>query len=381
MTLSAIDPKSPIPRYYQLYTSLRSRIRDGEFQAGDALPSERQLVEDYGVSRITVVKALDILDQEGLVDRQHGRGNFVTNPLITMDEPERLKVAVFFPYVIEPYQLFDGILKGIGGQEVQLQIVGFYEASKEPWYVQDATDQGVQGIIFYPVRGFLNEEMYRELLEKQFPFVMVDRHHPQLNSDHVIFDDYDAGYKLTEFLISRGHKKIAILTSHEVSVTSVRERLRGYRKALEDSSLVYDEDFVWLDIYKDLDHSPASVAKLKFAYQNLHKYIEDYHPTALIAINRIVQEQIVHDLISIRTKSVGSVKGEADGEYPEFHIDVAAFTNQNPCTPDDFMVALALQSDEMLGEMAMKLLIDRIKGNITDSPVSRKLPMEIVDLR
>ena len=51
---------------------MRSRIRGDEVQTGDALPSERQLVEDFGVSRITVVKALDILDQEGLIERQHG---------------------------------------------------------------------------------------------------------------------------------------------------------------------------------------------------------------------------------------------------------------------------------------------------------------------
>ena len=102
MTSEIVDPKSPIPRYYQVYTSLRSRIREGEFQAGDALPSERQLVEDYGVSRITIVKALGMLDQEGLIERQHGKGNFVTNRLIAMDEPERLKIAVFFPYVFNP---------------------------------------------------------------------------------------------------------------------------------------------------------------------------------------------------------------------------------------------------------------------------------------
>ncbi len=162
-----VDPKSPIPRYYQLYTSLRGRIREGEFQTGEALPSERQLVEDYGVSRITVVKALDILDQEGLIERQQGKGNFVTNRLIDMDEPERLKIAVFFPYVIQPSHLFDGILKGIGGREIQLQIVGFYNPVQEPWYVQDAIDRGFDGFIFYPARGFLNKGMYRDLIEQE----------------------------------------------------------------------------------------------------------------------------------------------------------------------------------------------------------------------
>ena len=370
MTSEIVDPKSPIPRYYQLYTSLRSRIREGEFQTGEALPSERQLVEDYGISRITVVKALDILDQEGLIERQQGKGNFVTNRLIDMDEPERLKIVVFFPHVLQPSHLFDGILKGIGGQEIQLQIVGFYNPVQESWYVQDAIDRGFDGFIFYPARGFLNEGMYRDLIEKKMPFVMVDRHLPQLQSDYVIFDDYCAGYELTEFLIQQGYRKIAVLVSHEVSVTSVQERLRGYRQALEDNGLEYDEEFVWLDIYKGLDESPASVFKLESAYQNLHKRIKQYRPTALLAINRPVQEQIIQDLAHIRKEI-----------EPDFHIDITAFTNRRPSSPDDFVVALALQSDEVLGATAMKILIDRINGKTSDAPVSKNIPMEIVDLK
>jgi DNA-binding LacI/PurR family transcriptional regulator len=381
MTLKFVDPNSPIPRYYQVYTSLRDRIRDGEFQAGDALPSERQLVEDYGVSRITIVKSIDFLVKEGLIERQHGRGNFVTIPQVSIDEPDRLKITVFFPYVLEPYRLFDGILRGIGGQEVQLQIVGFYDADKEPWYVQNAIELGAQGFIFYPVRGFRNEKMFSHLLEEKFPFVMVDRYHPQLDSDHVVFDDYDAGYRLTNFLIDQGHQRIAVLTSHEVSVTSVQERLRGYRKALEDKHLKYDEELVWLDVYKDLDLSPASINKLEFAYKNLREHLESHHPTAIIAINRLVQEQIVQDLEMISKESMDGTKDEAEPKNAGFHIDVVAFTNQQPCVPDDFMVAMALQSDEMLGETAVKLLVDRINGNLMDSPVSKKLPMEIVDLR
>ena len=103
MPSTTIDPDSPIPRYYQVYTSLRSRIRGHEFQPGDALPSERQLVEDFGVSRITVVKALDILDQEGLIERQHGRGNFVTQPTDQQSSPQRTKIAFLVPHILDSF--------------------------------------------------------------------------------------------------------------------------------------------------------------------------------------------------------------------------------------------------------------------------------------
>ena len=380
MSNHKVDPNSPLPRYYQVYSSLKERIQSGEFVPGDTLPSERQLVQDYGVSRITIVKSVDLLVEQGLIERQHGRGNFVTKPQITLDEPERLKVAIFFPYVLEANRLFSGFLKGIGGQKVQLQIVGFYEPSEEPWYVHNAIEQGVEGFIFFPVHGFDNSGLYQELLNKQIPFVMVDRYYPQLESDYIIFDDFDAGYKITEFLIQKGHKRIAILTSHEVTVTSIRARLHGYQKALEANGMIYDEKLVWLDIYRELDMSPASVAKTKLAYQDLHNYIEEYNPTALVAINHNVQERLVQDLNKIRRESMLETTSAAGENVIDMHFEVAAITNEPPSIQEDLVVALALQSDELLGETAMKLLIDRIQGDFSGAPVSMKLPMEIVDL-
>jgi len=67
MANNKVDPSDPLPRYYQVYLSLLERIRTGEFKQGDAIPSERQLVGDYSTSRITIVKALDLLGREGLI--------------------------------------------------------------------------------------------------------------------------------------------------------------------------------------------------------------------------------------------------------------------------------------------------------------------------
>ena len=72
-----IDLNSPLPRYYQVYQSLINRINSGEFTNNQALPADRQLALDYGVSRFTIAKALDQLKADGLIHRQHGRGTFV----------------------------------------------------------------------------------------------------------------------------------------------------------------------------------------------------------------------------------------------------------------------------------------------------------------
>jgi GntR family transcriptional regulator len=67
----------PIPLYFQLQQDLLARIRAGELQPGAPLPTEEQLTQAYGVSRITVRRALEALLQEGLISRRRGVGTFV----------------------------------------------------------------------------------------------------------------------------------------------------------------------------------------------------------------------------------------------------------------------------------------------------------------
>ena len=65
------------PLYRQLHELLRARILAGEFEVGDPIPPESDLMRAYDVSRITVRAALDQLVREGLIDRHRGRGSFV----------------------------------------------------------------------------------------------------------------------------------------------------------------------------------------------------------------------------------------------------------------------------------------------------------------
>ena len=65
------------PRYHQVYVTLRTWVRDGTYKPGEQIPTEPQLCEVFGVSRITVRKAIDNLAKEGWLLRQQGRGTFV----------------------------------------------------------------------------------------------------------------------------------------------------------------------------------------------------------------------------------------------------------------------------------------------------------------
>src|SRR6266542_3900565 len=73
-------PGGRAPLYSRLRQAIRDRVISGEWKPGDQIPTIRQLGEVYGVSRITVVQALDSLAREGLLVRWQGKGVFVSQP-------------------------------------------------------------------------------------------------------------------------------------------------------------------------------------------------------------------------------------------------------------------------------------------------------------
>lgn len=72
-----IDPDSPTPLYYQLFTMLHDAISSGELPRGARMPSEKELATAFEVSRITARRALDELALKKMVARHRGRGTFV----------------------------------------------------------------------------------------------------------------------------------------------------------------------------------------------------------------------------------------------------------------------------------------------------------------
>ena len=75
--IGGLGEQSPGPLYQQLHRALRQAIANKQLAPDEALPPERDMALDLGVSRITVRKALDALADEGLVTRRHGAGTFV----------------------------------------------------------------------------------------------------------------------------------------------------------------------------------------------------------------------------------------------------------------------------------------------------------------
>ncbi|MFK4333442.1 GntR family transcriptional regulator [Bacillus sp. RC240] len=78
--MKPLQHESLIPLYHQLMERLKDPIEKGHWALGDKIPSENQLMDQFGVSRNTAKKAIEELVQEGILYRIQGKGTFVAKP-------------------------------------------------------------------------------------------------------------------------------------------------------------------------------------------------------------------------------------------------------------------------------------------------------------
>lgn len=75
-----LNQESGVPLYYQIVTLIKQYIISGVLEEGDLLPSESEFCDRFAISRTTVRQAFAALEKEGLVNRQQGKGTFVSIP-------------------------------------------------------------------------------------------------------------------------------------------------------------------------------------------------------------------------------------------------------------------------------------------------------------
>jgi GntR family transcriptional regulator len=90
--MNGLSRESKLPLYQQLYDIMRGELTRGQWKPGDMLPAESELMQRFGISRITVRQVLDMLVRDGLIYRQQGRGTFVAHPTI---EQTQVRIVSF----------------------------------------------------------------------------------------------------------------------------------------------------------------------------------------------------------------------------------------------------------------------------------------------
>jgi LacI family transcriptional regulator len=99
----------------------------------------------------------------------------------------------------------------------------------------------VDAYIISPIKGI--EEDVKMLLEDGNPVIFFDRNLPDINTSYVGADHFNASYQSIQSFIEQGKKNIALVTT-DINVEQIVERYDGYKKALEDNGIKYDENLV-----------------------------------------------------------------------------------------------------------------------------------------
>src|SRR6266540_3003288 len=115
------------------------------------------------------------------------------------------------------------------------------DTQRELFYVDVLSKNQVGGIIF--VAAGDQADSLDFLLRQNMPVVMIDRDLPNVEVDAVLTDHQLGGFLATQHLIELGHKRIACIAGPS-SITPSAERMTGYRKALEQANLPYDENLI-----------------------------------------------------------------------------------------------------------------------------------------
>lgn len=99
----------------------------------------------------------------------------------------------------------------------------------------------VDGLIIAPPAG--SENQILSLKKSRTPFVLIDRHFPEIETNYIVVDNVQASYEAVNHLIKKGYKKIACITLN-VHLSNMNQRVTGYKQALIDNNISVDDELI-----------------------------------------------------------------------------------------------------------------------------------------
>lgn len=237
-------------RYETIALELQRGIEAGEFSRLGRLPSERVLMERFGVQRNTIRQALEILRSEGWIRVEGKRGAFLGERTETRrvaplrdGSPDLSAKKVF---VVNAHnnvsqavsKLLDGLFEvlhptGMGVLRYDSRPGNGSKLQRIP-KPEELMTHDVAGILMWPQNPTDPAALMR--LQAKAPLILIDRRVLGFAADCVRFDDEAGGRAITEHLIRHGHRRIGFIADEGFADT-VQHRWRGYVMALEEAGL------------------------------------------------------------------------------------------------------------------------------------------------
>ena len=283
------------PLYRRIVDDMLDEIQSGVLQAGARIPTEQELADRYGVSRITSARAVRELGTLGMVRRIRGSGSFVTGE----SEWDRNRARPNLVSLILPFSAQDeagyALLRGLESQaRAGRQLITIYNTEetpdKERRILEDVLEHQPRGIIIYPDTCLTNLEICGQLVTEGIPVVIIDREILGIDTRFVGSDNRAAMRLIVEYLISIGHRRIAYVANTRTTVLSEQARFLGYCDGLLRTGLPLREDYIVLfdesTAAEPIVQSPREDVGLALARQSLTQFMSHPEPpTAIVGVN------------------------------------------------------------------------------------------------
>lgn len=271
--------------YQSIKQDILQKLQLKELNQGDRLPVESELMQRYGVSRITVSRALNELKNEGIIKRYPGKGTFVAHKpesilpqqtipqgYIPISSDSLIEIAFILPTIQDSFSLslINGLTSVFSTDEYRLFLFSSTNDKSEDQILKRCLEIGISGIVLFPVDQAYYSDQLLYMKINSYPLVLIDRILPGIDTSYVITDNYKAGQLAMNHLHQLGHRNIAFFTKTHQATAPVQCRIQGIQNEME-SNANYASN---LRIYERFD---------------IKKPLSDYHKlmTMLIRHDRI----------------------------------------------------------------------------------------------
>ncbi|MBL4701009.1 MAG: GntR family transcriptional regulator [Phycisphaeraceae bacterium] len=239
----------------QVAHRLKQQVRQGIYQPGSTLPSVRKLCSDFGVSTTVICRAIRGLEEEGIVQTHHGKGTIV------QQVSHAARTAILFAF-IQPYpanmifeqQVLQYAEQGFSARDNFMVVRSSQlDVALEKDIVEHAVNNGVQGILLWPVENNPNGP-YFEKLSKKLPIVLVDRLLDNAQLPAVIFDTYEAGREICRTLLAAKKRKRILCLIDNLHISPYQNLMQGLRDEAKDLGRNEDMTLVQISISEFISH-------------------------------------------------------------------------------------------------------------------------------
>jgi DNA-binding LacI/PurR family transcriptional regulator len=337
-------------KYNQVMRDIKASIIDGNLRPGDKLKSEAEYIQTYGVSSITIRKAMDGLAKEGYLRRVKGKGSFVSGK---WQSGYSKRIAVILPFDGQPdvslLKIQLGIQKYLNLIDYSL-IVDWYDTinSTEESAIAKVIGQHVEGILYYSMDPKANSALLDDVQGKNIPFVCIDRYDIFRNCNYVGSDNYSGGALAARYLLDMGHKKLRYLSLF-FGLSSERERYDGFCGVLQRAGI---------------DFGPCHVIQ-KNNFEKLVKEINKGLVTGIFCANDFSAMKLIEGL-------------KKPGIQVPRDLSVIGFDKWAGLDHSRLNLTTIRQDFEAIGMSAAKLLFELISGLAATVPVHILTGVELV---